>query len=206
MVFHWAQHRSPAPAPACRTHTSHPHPHPHPHLHLLLCLCLILVLHSHYVTHLSSPYLICTTGPFVSVYRTYLGSCPHLEAVCNIPETVCCDRDLDAQQLYPILSYHAYLPILYLLLTRHVALPPPDLADDLPLSIGDTRASCYQFLTHFLLYISQYVTAGTGAYTRLVEDTSRAKTMVSQNAVEQQVARPPSTLGGPCFERRVEHK
>ena len=42
--------------------------------------------------------------------------------------------------------------------------PPPDLADDLPLSIGDTRASCYQFLTHFLLYISQYLTKHQSAY------------------------------------------
>ena len=46
--------------------------------HTMLRLCLILVLHSHYVTHLSSSYLICTTGPFVSVYRTYLGSCTRL--------------------------------------------------------------------------------------------------------------------------------
>ena len=45
---------------------------------LLLHLCLILVLRSHYVAYLSSPYLICMTGPFVSVYRTYLGSCTRL--------------------------------------------------------------------------------------------------------------------------------
>ena len=56
------------------------------HRRFMLRLCLILVLRSHYVTHLSFPYLICTTGPFVSVYRTYLGSCPHLGAVFNIPE------------------------------------------------------------------------------------------------------------------------
>ena len=38
------------------------------------------VLRSYYVTHLSPPYPICTTGPLHLVYRTNLGLCHYLNA------------------------------------------------------------------------------------------------------------------------------
>ena len=131
---------------------------------ILLRLCLILVLCSHYVTHLSSSYLICTTGPFVSVYRTYLGSCPHLGLFSIYRSTVMLQsgsRCIAAMSPFVL----PCLPSYSVLITHASCGPsPPDLADDLPLSIGDTRASCYQFLTHFLLYISQYLTKHQSAY------------------------------------------